>query len=160
MATPNIDASDVAAILGLAFGVVGTTLGVLNYLRDRANVVISLKWDMSVTPGTEYDPRKKWGFIHIANTGRRSIFLSHVALRLPKGSDHSHLVIMDGITGVKLAEGDPAKVYVVTQEGLEPYSPKWRDVRAQITDAAGKDWVSKRVPKNKKPSWAAGANAA
>src|SRR5690606_6434339 len=110
--------------------------------------------------GTEYDPSKKWGFIHIANTGRRPIFLSHVALRLPKGFDHSHLVIMEGITGVKLSEGDPAKVYVVSQDGLEAYRSKWRELRAQITGAAGQDSVSKLVRKDKRPTWASAPPAA
>ena len=49
------------AILGLMSGVIGTVLGVLNFLRDRAAVEVSLQWDMSVTPGTGYDTNKKWG---------------------------------------------------------------------------------------------------
>jgi hypothetical protein len=147
--------SDFAGVLGLVFGVVGTTLGVLNYLRDRSKVVLELQWDMSITPGTEYDHTKLWGLIRIANTGRRPIYVSHVALRVPDGFDHSHLVISEGITGVTLKEGDPAKVYVVSQEGLEKYKDRWRQVVAQINDVSGKTWSSKRGKPEKVPSWAA-----
>jgi hypothetical protein len=81
------------SLLGLIFGVVGTVLGVLNYLRDRADVRVTLQWDMAVTPGGKYDHRKQWGIIRVANVGRRPIFVSHVAIRVPKGFEHSHLVV-------------------------------------------------------------------
>ena len=97
--------TQLTGLLGLIFGLVGTILGILNYLRDRADVTVTLQWDMAVTPGGEYDARQKWGIIRVANVGRRSIFISHVAIRVPKGFAHSHLVASEGISGVKLAAG-------------------------------------------------------
>jgi hypothetical protein len=147
------------AILSLMSGVIGTVLGVLNFLRDRAAAVeVSLPWDMSVTPGTGYDTNKKWGVITVANIGRRPIFVSHVAIRLPKNASikggYSHLVIPSGISGKTLTEGAPTERYVVTQDDLERYAAHWRGMVAQVSDASGRVWRSKRLRSNQKPSWA------
>lgn len=142
-------------IVSLVFGVVGTTLGVLSFLRDRATIVVELQWDMSVTPGTGYDHTKKWGLIKIANVGRRPIYVSHVALRLPRDADYSYIVIADGIAGTTLKEGDPAKVHLVDQSELGRYKNHWRDMVAQVSDISGREWRSRKLPKDKRPSWAA-----
>jgi hypothetical protein len=146
------------AVLGLISGVTGTVLGVLNFLRDRAAVEVSLQWDMSVTPGTEYDVNKKWGVITVANIGRRPIFVSHVAIRLPKRASikggYSHLVIPSGITGKTLTEGAPAERYVMTQDGLDEHAAHWRGMVAQVSDTRGRVWSSKKLRRNQIPSWA------
>ncbi len=148
--------TDVAALLGLISGVTGTVLGVLNFLRDRAAVEVSLQWDMSVTPGTEYDANKKWGVIIVANVGRRPIFVSHVALRIPKAAqqNYSHMVLNSGIVGKTLTEGSPVERFVITQDGLTELASHWRDVVAQVSDSSGRVWISKRLPKHRIPSWA------
>ena len=153
--------TQLTGLLGLIFGVVGTTLGILNYLRDRAYVQVSLQWNMNVANSPMHDPDKFYGSVSVGNVGRRPIFVSHVALRLPKGSHPSHFLLMDSITllmdsitGIRLAEGDPVRTYPVDQEGLEKYAPHWRDVIAQVSDASGSVWTSKRLPKTKVPSWA------
>jgi hypothetical protein len=146
--------SQLTGLLGLIFGIVGTVLGVLNYLRDRATVQVTLQWDMAVTPGSEYDSNKRWGLVRIANVGRRPIFVSHVAIRLPKGFEHTHLIVMEGVAGKKLGEGDPVEAFIVSQDGLEKYSSCWRKLVAQVTDASGQEWRSKPPPKDQVPSWA------
>jgi hypothetical protein len=140
--------------IGLCFGLAGFILGVLNYLRDRHRISITLQWDLSITPGSGYDHTEKWGVVRVTNVGRRPSFISHVALKLPKGYDHSHLVIMGGISGKKLSEGDPTEVFMVTQEGMEKYAKDWKRLIAQVNDAAGKTWYSKRLKANQRPSWA------
>jgi hypothetical protein len=155
--------TELVAVLGLVSGVTGTVLGVLNFLRDRAAVEVSLQWDMSVTPGTEYDANKKWGVITVANIGRRPILVSHVALRLPKRASinggYSHLVIPSGIIGKTLTEGAPAERYVVTQDGLEEYAAHWRGMVAQVSDTRGRVWSSKKLRRNQIPSWADASGA-
>ena len=148
--------TSVVAILGLISGVAGTVLGVLNFLRDRAAVEVSLQWDMSITPGTEYDAKKKWGVITVTNVGRRPIFVSHVALRIPKGArrGYTHMVLQSGIAGKTLTEGSPAERFVATQDGLADLASHWRDVVAQVNDSSGRVWKSKRLPKQPTPSWA------
>ena len=146
--------TQVTGLLGLIFGVVGTILGILNYFRDRARVQVSLKWDMSVTDNPLYDPKKYWGVVWIGNVGRRPIFVSHVALRLPKGRKKTHLILYDGIAGVRLSEGDATKTYMLSQEGLEEYAPHWQKIVAHVSDASGREWRSKRLRKTAVPSWA------
>jgi len=142
------------AVAGLCFGLAGFVLGVLNYLRDRAKLVVTLQWDMEVTKGNEYDHKKLWGVIRVTNIGRRTTYISHPAIRLPKGYKHSLLLISAGIEGTKLAEGDPTKIYMVSQDGLEKYAKDWRKLVAQISDTTGKVWKSERLRENEVPSWA------
>lgn len=141
--------SEAVSFAGLLLGTVGTVLGVFNFFRDRGKLVIRLQWDMAVTGEPE---EKRVGCITVTNTGRRAIFMSHVALQLPKGGEFSHFLIRDGLKGQKLSEGDPPAVFSVDQDGLEQYANEWKNIRAQVSDSTGKEWLSKKVTVT--PSWA------
>lgn len=141
--------SELTGLLGLIFGLIGTSIGVFNFLRDKGKLVVWLQWDMAKTGESE---EKRVGCITVTNTGRRAIFMSHVALRLPKGGEYSHFLIHDGLKGLKLSEGDPPAVFPVDQEGLEQYANEWKMIRAQVSDSTGKEWLSKKV--TVAPSWA------
>lgn len=142
------------AVAGLCFGLAGFVLSVLNYIRDRHRIVVLLQWDMEVSPGSGYDHTRKWGAIRVTNVGRRSSYVSHVALKIPEGYGHSHLLISGGIQGKKLSEGDPSEVYMVDQDGMNAYARHWRSIVAQVNDSTGKTWKSKKLKKAEKPSWA------
>ncbi len=146
--------ADVVGLSGLIFGLAGFVLGVMNYLRDRAEIVVELQWDMKVTPGGPYDANKSYGVVRVSNIGRRAIYIGHASLRLPKGYDHPFLLLADGIPGKKLSEGDSPETYAITQEGLAKYAKDWRKVIAQVSDSTGKTWTSKKIAKSKIPSWA------
>ena len=146
--------SETTSLVALVFGLAGFVLGVLNYLRDRHKVLVTLQWDMSMTSDDRFDHDKKWGIITVTNVGRRPTYVSHVALKLPKGYDHSHLLISGSIHGKKLTEGDPSEVFVVNQEGLEQYAKDWDRLKAQISDSTGKVWFSRKEKAAKRPSWA------
>jgi len=141
--------TETIALLGLIFGLIGTIIGVSNYWRDRAKLIVFLKWDMAMTGK---DEGKRFGCITVTNTGRRAIFISHVALRLPKEEEYSHFLIQGGLKGQKLAEGDAPAVFPLEQEGLKEYASNWRNIIAQVSDSTGKEWVSKKVMEC--PSWA------
>ena len=144
--------SEAVSVFGLVFGVSGFVLGVLNYLRDRHKVVVFMQWDLDVTKGSGYDHTKKWGLIRVTNVGRRPTYVSHVALKLPKGYDHTHLVIMGGVVGKKLTEGDPSETYLVDQAGMERYAKDWKSIIAQVNDSTGKTWYSKKLKSKEIPS--------
>lgn len=146
--------SETVSVIGLVAGVAGFVLGVLNYLRDRHEVDVLLQWDLDVTPDSGYDATKKWGVITVTNVGRRSTHVSHVALKLPKGYDDSHLLIMGSIRGKKLTEGDPSEIFVVDQAGMEHYAKDWQKIIAQVSDSTGKVWYSKKLKADTPPSWA------
>jgi len=150
----GVNLNDIATILGVVLGVSGSILGILNYLRDRAEVAVTVKWDMNISDNRIYDPNKKWGVISVANIGRRSIFVSHAALRLPKGYNSTHLVLFESIDGKKLSEGDRPIQYMIDQSSLSEYAKDWRNIRAEITDSTGKVWRARKPNKEKRPSWA------
>lgn len=155
--------TELVAVLGLISGVAGTVLGVLNFFRDRAAVEVSLQWDMAVTPGSGLDARKLWAVITVTNVGRRPIFVSHAAIRLPKrapkAGPHSYLVAKDGIGGKTLTEGAPSQRYVITQDGMQEYAAYWRDMVAQVSDSTGRIWKSRKLKKERIPSWAQKASS-
>lgn len=145
--------SELTGLLGLIFGLIGTSIGVFNFWRDKSKLVVRLQWDMAVTGEPE---EKRVGCITVTNTGRRAIFMSHVAIRLPKGGEYSHFLIRDGLKGQKLSEGDPPAVFSVDYEGLELYANEWKNVRAQVSDSTGQEWISKKATVI--PSWAKATN--
>lgn len=141
--------NDIATTIGLITGVSGFSLAVLNYWRDNPKVRVELQWDLKEAGTDEF-----LGIIRVSNVGRRPIFVSHVALRLPKGFDESYLVLHGGIIGYRLAEGDKPLTYRVEYEGLSKYRTNWQNVRAQISDSTSKVWLSRKLNKRSKPSWA------
>lgn len=150
----QLSLNDIATIIGVVFGVSGFTLAILNYLRDNPKIKVSIQWDLAVTENPTYDPKKLWGKVEVVNFGRRPVFLSHAALRVPREYEYPLLLIADSIKGERLAEGDPPKIYLVNQDGMERYAKDWKKIRAEISDSAGKTWRSKKLKRNQKPSWA------
>ena len=147
--------TEASAFFGLLFGLIGTSLGLFNYFRDKGHIVVLLRWDMAMTGE---DAAKRVGCVKVTNTGRRAIFISHVALRLPNGGEISHFLIQGGLKGQKLLEGDPPAVFSVDQNNLETYAGQWQEIVAQVSDSTGKEWLSKKVKTI--PSWAKTPNPA
>jgi hypothetical protein len=141
-----------ASILGITFGAVGLAVSILNYLRDRARVNVLLEWDLSVTPNPKYDPGKKWGSITVANVGRRPVFVTKVALMMPKGAEPRFMLIMDSMPGRRLSEGDQPQVSMVSQDDMRKVARYWNRIRAVAYDSAGKEYRSNPVAE--RPSWA------
>ncbi|MGH9871485.1 MAG: hypothetical protein ACRD9S_03340 [Pyrinomonadaceae bacterium] len=146
-----ITLSDITAIAGLMFGLSAFVLSIVNYLHDRSTVVVDLIWDMTVK-----DNGRQVGIITIANVGRRPIYVSHAALRLPKEAKRSHILINAAVQGDKLCEGDRPLQYIVPQDTLRQYAQSWDKIRAQVSDSTGKVWYSKKGGVKKRPSWAGG----
>jgi hypothetical protein len=95
----------VASILGITFGAVALAVSVSNYLRDQARVRVLLDWDLSVTPNPTYDSKKQWGSITVSNVGRRPVFITKVALKMPKGVHPRYMLILNSMPGQRLSEG-------------------------------------------------------
>lgn len=144
----NVTLSNLAAITGMVLGTAGFMMSWMNYLRARPQVRVSLQWDM-----TNLQTREMMGLVRVVNVGRRPIFISVVALELPKGFKDSHLIINDSIQGAKLWEGDPPKGFPVKYEGLHQYAKHWRQIRAYVEGSAAKKYRSKQLPDSPVPSW-------
>ena len=144
--------SEFASLLAIIFGLTGAILGALSYFRDKAKILITLQWDMKITNNPEYDENKFWGFVKVTNIGRRPIFISSVALALPKKYDYV-FILFESIGGKKLGEGDPPATYFINQEGLEKYAKDWKKIRAQVKESTGKIYSSRKIKKIKIPSW-------
>jgi hypothetical protein len=147
-----ITLSDVTAMAGLIFGLSAFVLSIVNYFHDRPMVVVDLIWDM-----TTKETGQQVGLIRISNVGRRPVYVSHAALRLPREAKRSLILINAAVQGEKLCEGDRPLTYIVPQETLKQYAPFWDTIRASVSDSTGKVWYSKKGAIKKKPSWADGA---
>ncbi|HLH10152.1 MAG TPA: hypothetical protein VKW78_23155 [Terriglobales bacterium] len=140
--------SNVAALLGMVLGTAGFVISMMEYLRNRPKVKVTLKWDM-----TDTLTKEKMGIIKVTNVGRRPIFISIVALELPKGFNR-YLVISDSIKGHKLSEGDAPAGFLVNYKDLQQYSRLWWKIRAYVEDSAANKYRSPELPKaSKAPSW-------
>jgi hypothetical protein len=133
----------------MMLGTAGFVMGIMNYLRDKPKIKVRLKWDM-----TEIHTSRMFGFLTVTNVGRRPIYITAAALRLPKGFRSSHLLLKESIPGTKLSEGDAPATFRVPYDLLAVYANKWRDVRGYAEDSAGKRYISKKLPESDIPSWA------
>lgn len=152
----SISLNDAGTLIGLVAGTAGLVLGILNYLRDNLKIAVELQWDMKPFNLPQFDENELMGVIRVTNSGRRPAYVSHVAIKCPKGYDETHLIIEETMHGKKLSEGDEPLVFPVKQRGLEKYKNEWKEVRAQISDSTGTVWYSPRVWRGKPPSWANG----
>jgi hypothetical protein len=141
--------STAASILGMLLGTAGFVMSILTYLRDRARVKITLQWKMQNLQTSETK-----GLVRITNTGRRPVFISVVALTLPNGFEHTHLVLDESIGGKKLGESEKPLGILVPYDGLAQYSKSWRKMRAYAEDSTGKRYYSAFPERDAKtPPW-------
>ena len=141
--------SVIASLLGMLLGTAGFVMSILTYLRDRPRVKMTLLWNMR-----NMQTGQSQGLIRITNTGWRPVFISIVALELPKGFEHTHLVLDRSIGGTKLGEGEKPLGVFVPYDGLAQYSRVWRKMRAYAEDSTGKRYHSKFLPKDAEiPPW-------
>jgi len=149
-----MDINDIGTIAAIIVGTGGLGFSISNFLRDAPKVILDLRWDMSPFNLPGFDDDESVGVITVTNTGRRTIYVSHVAIELPRGGEDKYLLIGEGIKGEKLEEGAPPLFYPVKQEGLDKYARHWKKMRAQVTDSTGKVWKSPKQNVSKPPSWA------
>lgn len=143
--------TSLTAILGVIFGIAGFVLGVLNYLRDRPKVKITLQWGMEMMGGSIPQGGEGCGVISVTNMGRRPVYVSHVCLRLPKVYKNNLLILVDSVPGRKLVEGDPPAIFIVRNDVQIKYAVDLGRIRAQVSDSTGKIYVSRypRIPKGR-----------
>jgi hypothetical protein len=139
--------SAAAAMVGMVLGTAGFVMSLMNYLRDRPKVKVTLKWDLTT------DGKNRMGFVRVTNVGRRPIYISLAALEVPTGFRHTHLILKESMPGRKLSEGDAPATFSVNYDDLAQYSKHWRKVRGYVEDSAGGKYVSKKLPKSDIPSW-------
>lgn len=134
--------TSITAILGVAFGIAGFVLGILNYRRDRPIIKIHLQWNMELLDDS-FRQVGDCGVIRVTNTGRRPVFISHVCLLVPSGHKHNGLLFLDSVPGRKLSEGDPPAIFVIPHDVQKKCSSNLRRIRAQVEDSTGQVYISK-----------------
>ena len=127
-----------------------------NKTQEQWHIWDTIQWMATLhdLPSDQANPTIVHNLVTVTNIGRRPTHISHVALKLPKGYDHSHLVQMGSITGKRLTEGDPSEIFVVNQDDMKQYAKDWKKIVAQVSDSTGKVWYSKKLRANQIPSWA------
>ena len=136
------------SILGMVLGTAGLTISLVNYLRDRLQVKVTLSWNM--TDARTHEVR---GLVRVTNTGRRAVFISIAAIEIPNTS--TVYVLSDSLAGTKLAEGDKPAAYFISHEGMAVHAAYWRKVRAFVEVSTGEKYYSDYPRKNgAPPKWA------
>ena len=120
----------------------GSILGVLNYLRDRPKVDVTLDVGWMSTAFRENDPRGKLVLIRITNTGRRPVYITAVEIQAPP---QQRFIIKQSLPGQRLAEGDPPWGLDIAQDDLNQDIRDWSQARAVAWDSAGKKYDSKEA---------------
>ena len=137
---------------GLVTGTVGLIISLLNYLRDKPDIVVSLQWDAETKRDTRNKSEEIWGHVFVTNRGRRPAYITFVGIEYPNQNIVMN-ILTDGLNpiGHPLLEGGaPLKIKVPQYSDLKEYSQDWRNVRAVATDSLGKRYKSKKV--DSKPS--------
>jgi hypothetical protein len=137
----------ITGILGSLLGATAIVISVLNYRRDKPQLKVTLKWDM-----TELGTQRMMGLVKVANIGRRPVYLSVVALEIGGHQKYSHLILSDSVKGKRLDEGDKPEGFMVNYDQMDQYKEVWDKIRAVAEDSTGKSYYSE-YPKDK-PSWA------
>ena len=138
----------VGSVLGMVLGTAGLTISLLNYLRDRPRVKVTLLWNM-----VDSRTREVRGLVRVTNTGRRAVFISIAAIEIPNSP--AIYVLNDSLAGTKLGEGDKPAGYFISHEGMAEHSAYWRKIRAFVEVSTGEKYYSP-YPKKKTspPNWA------
>ena len=76
----QITLSNIAAFLGMVLGTAGFSISLMNYLRDKPRILVTLQWDMANT-----NTEALMGLARVTNVGRRPIFISVCGAQVPKG---------------------------------------------------------------------------
>ena len=144
----KITLSELAAVLGMILGTAGFVMGLMNYLRDRPKIKVSVNWHME-----EIHTGVKMGMVFVTNVGRRPIFISAAVMLMPKGfGEHSRFLLAESIPGKKLSEGDAPVSFKIDNKGMEKYAKVWRKVRVYVEDSAGRKYFAKKL--SRVPPWA------
>ena len=73
--------SIVSSILGMLLGSAGLAISILNYLRDRSKVRVTLQWNIVHT-----HTKQVQGLVRVTNVGRRVVYFGIAALEIPGGN--------------------------------------------------------------------------
>lgn len=136
------------SLLGMVLGTAGLTISLLNYLRDRPRVKVTLSWNMVNT-----QTKAVTGLVRVTNTGRRAVFVAIAAIEIPNSP--TVYVLNDSLAGFKLAEGDKPAGYFISHEGMAVHAAYWRNIRAFVEVSTGEKYYSAYPRKNEPPpKWA------
>jgi hypothetical protein len=138
-----------SSLPGMILGTAGLVISIMNYLRDRPDVRITLNWHMQDTR-----TGKATGLVRVTNAVGKAVFISIFAIELPKGLHSTYLVLSKSLDGMKSSEGDRPLAIFVPYGDLAKYPPVWRQIRAYAEDSTGKRYRSKYPRKNESaPPW-------
>ncbi len=136
------------SVLGMVLGSAGLAISLLNYLRDRPRVKVTLTWNM-----VDSRTREVRGLVRVTNTGRRAVFIAIAAIEVPNSP--TIYVLNDSLAGSKLAEGDKPAGYFISHEGMAVHAAYWRKLRAFVEVSTGEKYYSDYPRKDEPPpKWA------
>jgi hypothetical protein len=148
-----LEIRDLAALVGMVTGIAGFTLSIINYRREEPSLNIKLSWNDFHYTDDFLDKTKYVTKVTIANSGRRSVYISDVKIIIPEkyNTDYKTITLSQRVTGVKLDEGESPELFEIGQNSFESWlKPKLlefpdmqEDIVAEATDSTGRKYYSK-----------------
>jgi hypothetical protein len=142
---------DVTGLCGAILGAAGFTLSLVNARRDRSKLRIRLTFNnVQFAYGVRGSDDQLWVAVHIANTGRRPVFVSHVGIvpasRWTRRRDRRKLLIFGSEGGHRVQEGDAPWIVPGKQdEAVIAFVRRYGSVRAFVLDAEARTLLSPPV---------------
>lgn len=127
-------------------------LRILEFRRDRANVVVTYAPGYEILNSPDYDPHKTYALVTVANQGRRPVTIKTIAA-LPKSKKDKAMILLDSfrLGPRELSEGKSTD-YVFEQDQVDFAKLKY----IVAYDMTGKQYRCRVRPKETAPEEARG----
>ena len=142
---------DILYTVGSISAIVLTVIKIREIRFKRAKPTVVLEWDARGS-----DPKYFAELTITKNCEREVIEIKRAGIILPSG-ELKFRVDEEGYRPKRLTKNAPSAIYIIPQEGLEPYWKEWRKIKGFAEDYAGNCYYSK--PVSKLPSWVGGRYA-
>lgn len=125
------------AIYGAVLSTLSAIVHIFNYRRDRANIKITVKGNMSVHPHDTFYGDKTYVLVTVANRGRRPVTITHCAIKVPTKPYTEWLLGDSFLKPGELLEGK-SQSYMLAEGQIKKYDLVDKDLVAYVIDATGR----------------------
>jgi len=124
-------------------------LALAHFYRTRPFLYVELSWDV-----LNLEKNTLEGVVTVTNIGIHPMFVRHVALEMPTGSENRRLILNQPISGQRLDVGDGPEYFFFSYSNIVTSPAAWQRIRAYVEDGRGRKFYASKPPESaKRPSW-------